>query len=206
MSSNTTETPRERLERLRAETAERTNAASAALPVRPGDTFHCLTSGATIPTGSGLLSASHISKAGQNIIVTGAMIAASYSASGRSWMSILNDPEAQRARWGEERFRLGPAPAGAATWGAVGDADWREAREQARKDAWSMRTAEARAAALAAVNARFGPPPTTSTIISSTPDPSIKLAAEQQAALDAGGVRHTSHYSAVEPGQKGDRR
>ncbi|MFJ2542797.1 hypothetical protein [Microbacterium sp. NPDC087589] len=202
MNDTQTETPIQRLERLRAETAERTNAASAALPVRPGDTFHCLTSGATIPTGQGFLSASHISKAGQNVIVTQAMIDASYSSSGASWMALIDDPEGQRARWREERFRLGPAPADAPTWGAVGDADWREAREQARREAWAQPTLQARAEALAAVNARFGPAAPTSTIISTSPDPSIKLAAEQRAALDAGGVRHVSHYTAVEPGAR----
>ncbi len=205
MSTNTTESARDRLARLRAEVAERRDAASAVLPVKPADVFHCLTSGATIPTGQGFLSASHISRAGENVIVTQKMIDASYSASGWSWMNLLGDDDAQLAKWGEVRFRLGRAPEDAPTWGVVGDADWREAREQARKDAWSQPTAQARAEALAAVNARFGPPPTTSTIISTTPDPSIKLAAEQQRALDEGGVRHVSHYEAREPGV-GERR
>lgn len=200
---STIESPRERLERLRTEVAAHKD---AALPVRPGDTFHCLTSGATIPTGQGLLSASHISKAGQNIIVTGAMIAASFSASGRSWMALLDDPEGQRERWGEERFRLGRAPADAPTWGVVGDADWREAREQARRDAWSQPTAQARAEALAAVEKRFGPAAPTSTIISTSPDPSIAAAEAQRKALDEGGTRLAWSYEAREPGQAGDRR
>lgn len=203
---STNESPRARLERLRAETADRKHAASAApliesgLPVRPGDEIHVLKSGIPIPTGAGFMSASHISQAGETICITEKMIAASYSASGRSWLAIIDDDAAQVERWNEVRFRPGRAPEGAPTWGVVGDADWREAREQARKDAWAMPTAQARAEALAAVESRFGPPPTTSVTLNTTPDPSIKLAAEQQAALDAGGVRHTSHYSAVEPG------
>lgn len=204
--TNTIESPRERLERLRAETAVRKHAASAALPVRPADIIHAKLSGITLATGRGFMSASHVTKAGENIVITSQLIDASYSASGRSWLSHLVSEEAQLAAWNEVRFGLGPAPADAATWNRRGDADWVEQREAARREAWAQPTAEARAEALAAVEKRFGPAPTTSTIISSTPDPSIKLAEEQQAALNAGGVKLVSHYEAVEPGQRGDRR
>lgn len=199
------ESPRDRLARLRAEVDERRDAASAVLPVKPGDQIHAKLTGVTFATGRGFLSASHVTKAGQTYTVTSALIEASYSASGRSWLSHLVSEDQQLAAWGEVRFGLGPAPEGIRTWNRRGDSDWVEQREQARKDAWAMPTAEARAEALAAVAEKFGPPPTTSTIISTTPDPSIKLAAEQQRALDEGGVRHVSHYEAREPGV-GERR
>ncbi|WP_447647960.1 hypothetical protein [Microbacterium forte] len=213
MSTNTTETPRERLERLRAETADRKQAASAApvvesaaLPVRPADIIHAKLTGTTFATGRGFMSASHVTKAGENIVVTQQLIDASRDAGGRSWLRHLVSEEAQLAAWREVRFGLGTAPEGVRTWNRRGDADWVEQREAARREAWSQPTAEARAEALAAVEKRFGPAPTTSVTLNTTPDPSIKLAEEQQAALNAGGVKHVSHYTAVEPGQKGDRR
>ncbi|MBT2485636.1 MULTISPECIES: hypothetical protein [unclassified Microbacterium] len=200
--THTIETPRERLDRLRAEVADRKQAASAELPVRPADTFHALKTGVTISVGNGFMSTAHITKAGENIIVTQNMIDASRDTFGNSWMSLLGDDAAQIERWGEVRFRLGRAPEGTPTWGAVGDSDWREQREDARKAAWAEADPERRAAALQTVHERFGPAPLTSTIISSTPDPSIAAAEAQQEALAKGGVRHVSHYVAQEPGVK----
>lgn len=192
---------REALATLQAELA-----ASAPIPVRPADTFHCLTTGATIATGQGFLSTAHITKAGENIIVTQNMIDASYSASGRSWMALIGDDSAQLAKWGEVRFRLGRAPEHVQTWTQYGDSDWKEQREQARQAAWAEPNPERRAAALRAVHEKFGAAPVTSTTISTTPDPSIKLAEQQRARLDAGGVKLAWEYNAMEPGQKGDRR
>lgn len=181
-------------------------AASAPIPVRPADTFHCLTTGATIATGQGLLSTAHITKAGENIIVTQNMIDASYSASGRSWMALIGDDAAQLAKWGEVRFRLGRAPEDVQTWTQYGDSDWREQREQARQAAWAEPNPDRRAAALRAVHQKFGAAPTTSVTLNTTADPSVKLAEQQRARLDAGGVKLAWEYNAVEPGQKGDRR
>lgn len=200
--THTHETPRERLERLRSETAKRKQAVSAALPVRPADTFHALKTGVTISVGNGFMSTAHITKAGENIIVTQNMIDASHDTFGNSWMSLLGDDDAQIERWGEVRFRLGRAPEGTPTWGAVGDSDWREQREDARRAAWAEPHPERRAAALQAVHDRFGPAPTTSVTLNTTPDPSIQMAEAQRKALDAGGVRLVSHYVAQEPGVK----
>lgn len=203
-----TETGRERLERLRREVAEiehhaekaRAQAASVALPVAPADVFHCLTTGATIPTGQGFMSASHLTRAGENIIVTGAMIAASYNGGGVSWMALIGDDDAQVAKWGEVRFRLGPAPEDVQTWTQYGDSDWREQRQAAREDAWAQPTAQARAEALAAVEKKFGPALPTSTTFSTAPDPSIRLAEEQRARLDASGKRFFMDVTAREAG------
>lgn len=196
------ETPRERLDRLRAEAAQLTHAASAALPVAPGDEIHVLVTGVSISTGGGFTASAHTSRAGETICLTAAMIDASRDTFGNSWMSLIGDDAAQVERWGEVRFRLGRAPEGTPTWGAVGDSDWREQREDARKAAWAEADPVRRAAALQDVHDRFGPAPVTSTILNTTPDPSIAAAEAQQKALDAGGVRHVSHYVAVEPGVK----
>lgn len=175
-------------------------AASAALPVAPGDEIHVLVTGVSIPTGGGFLASAHTSRAGETICITQKMIDASYSASGRSWMAIIDDEAAQLARWNEIRFRLGRAPEDVQTWTQHGDSDWREQREQARQAAWAEPNPDRRADALRAVHEKFGPAPTTSTIVSSTPDPSIAAAEAQQAALAAGGVRLEWTYEAQEPG------
>lgn len=189
------------LESARARKAESDRAARAALPVKPGDQFHVLKTGVGIHTGGGFLASSHISTAGETITVTAAMIEANYSMSGWNWMSLIGDDDAQIQRWGEVRFGLGQAPVDAPTWNVRGDADWVEQRNAAKAEAWNMPTIQARAEALAAVEQRFGPAATTATY-SKYVDPSIKLAEEQRARLDAAGVRHVSHYEAQEPGVK----
>ena len=145
------------------------------------------------------MSASHISRAGETYTVTAQLIEASRDAGGRSWFRHLVSDEAQIAVWKEVRFGLGPAPADAPTWDRRGGSDWTEQRNAAKAEAWAMPTEQARREALAAVEARFGPAVTTATY-SKYLDPSIKLAEEQRAALDAGGVRHVSHFVAQEPG------
>lgn len=199
MSANENETPRQRLERLRREVANRKDAASAVLPVKPGDEFHVLRTGISIATGRGLLSAAHQTTAGETVIATAEMIAASYSAGGRSWMAIIGDDDAQLDRWGEIRFRLGRAPEDIQRWNEWGDSQWVELREQARREAWAQPTAAARAEALAAVHERFGPPASTVTYWTHL-DPSIAAAEAQQKALDEGGIRFSQHVEAREAG------
>lgn len=234
MSTNKTETGRERLERLRREVAEmdhhaelaraqaesvalpsragheiehaakaRMAAASmvdgnAPLPVAPGDTIHALVTGTTFATGSSLMSASHVTTRGESYVVTQKLIEASRDAGGRSWLRHLISDEAQLRRWGEVRFGIGPAPEGMTA--ERGTAEHREQREAARREAWGMPTAQARADALAAVESRFGPAPTTSTTISTSPDPSIAAAAAQRARLDAGGLKFHMDVVAREAG------
>ncbi|WP_431072104.1 hypothetical protein [Microbacterium phyllosphaerae] len=197
---------REARERLAA-AREQTEAASAAapLPVVPGDTFHAVLGGCTISTGAGFMASAHITRAGENIIVTQKMIDASFSASGRSWMALLGDDGAQVERWGAVRFRLGQAPADAPTWNNHGDVEWTRARKAAKAEAWAHPTAEARAAALAAVNERFGPLASTATYWVQE-DPFAAAAAAQQKALDEGGIRFSQHVEAREAGVKGERR
>ena len=186
-------------------TLQAEQAASAPIPVVPGDTIHAVIGGCTISTGAGFLASAHITTAGENIIITAKMIDASFSASGRSWMSLLGNDDAQVQRWGEVRFRIGPAPANAPTWNSHGSVEWHRARDAAKAEAWAMPTAEARAAALAAVNERFGPLASTATYWTQE-DPSIKAAAAQQQALDEGGLRFSQHVVAREAGTDGDRR
>lgn len=236
MSTNNTETGRERLERLRHEVAEierhaelaRAQAESVALPsgagheiehaatarvqadsvvegdaplpVAAGDQIHAKVTGVTFAVGRGFTSASHVTARGETYTVTAALIDASRDAGGRSWLRHLVSDEAQLRRWNEVRFGIGPAPEGMTA--EPGTAEHREQREAARREAWGMPTAQARADALAAVESRFGPAPTTSTTISTSPDPSIAAAAAQRARLDAGGLKFHMDFAAQEPGVK----
>lgn len=193
---------REARERL---AAAREQTEVAPLPVVPGDHIHARLNGITFATGRGFMSASHVSRAGETYTVTAALIEASYSASGRSWLAHLASDDAQLAAWGEVRFGLGPAPKDLPTWNAVGDVEWTRSRDAAKAEAWAMPTAEARAEALAAVNERFGPIQSTAQYWVSE-DPSIKAAAAQQKALDEGGIRFSQHVEAREAGVTGERR
>ncbi|MBP3978693.1 hypothetical protein [Microbacterium sp. BLY] len=209
--TKTNETGRQRLERLRAEVAELDRAAAetvvpvvaperdqAALPVVPGDQIHALRTGVTFGTGGGFLSASHVSRRGETYTITQALIDASKDANGSSWLRHLATEEAQLATWGEVRFGLGPAPVDLLP--EHGTAEWRASREEARQSAWREPDSDRRAAALAAVNEKFGPAPVTSTVLSTAPDPSIAAAEAQRKALDEGGVRLRWDYVAQEPG------
>jgi hypothetical protein len=201
--SDHTGTPRERLERMRAEAARlqqvTADAESAPLPVKPGDQFHAVMTGCTFSTGGGFLASAHVSKAGETYTVTQQLIDASRDRYGDSWLVYLASDDAQIEKWGDVRFRLGPAPEGIATWNRRGDADWTEQRNAAKAEAWAMPTEQARREALAAVDERFGPAVTTATYSKYT-DPSIALAEAQQHALNTGGVRFSQHVEAREAG------
>lgn len=205
-TESTKESPRQRLERLRLEVAnlpdeqpEETASAPAQLrlPV-PGSLVHCLVSGTTISTGGGWIAGGAVLARGANVVITSALLEANRDASGRYWgPGLALDEQAQLDAYGKVLFRDGPAPDDMIP--EPGTSEWVEAREQARQDAWREPDTARRAAALAAVNARFGAAPTTSTH-SKIEDPSIKRAEAQRAELDAGGVRLRSHYEAQEPG------
>lgn len=206
--ANTSETGRERLERLRAEVAEMDRRAEAAkalatppvLP-EPGSVVHCLVTGTTISTGQGWLAGGIVLNRGQNIVITTAMLDATRNAGGRyTGVALVNHPEAQLARHGRILFAPGEAPDDMVP--EHGTAEWRMARETARQAAWSESDPGRRNAALREVERRFGPAPTTSTTIRTSPDPSIAAAAAQRARLDAGGLKFHMDYSAVEPGVK----
>lgn len=209
---STIESPRERLERLRAEVpaleaAARLRVAEDAvvagdgpLPVAPGDQIHAKVTGVTFATGRGFTSASHVTTAGETYTITQQLLEASRDAGGRSWLRHLVSDEAQVRRWGAVRFGIGPAPEGMTP--EPGTAEHREAREQARREAWAQPTAQARTAALAAVESRFGPAPISSTTISTTPDPSIAAAAAQRARLDNSGPKFWMKVEAREAGAK----
>ncbi|MDQ0725694.1 hypothetical protein [Microbacterium sp. W4I20] len=200
------ESPRQRLHRLRAELAEREAVATAPaeaqlrLPV-PGTTIHCLVSGTTISTGTSFTSRGAVLDRGTNITVTADMIEGNRDAGGRyRGPALVHDADAQIAAHGCVLFAPGPAPSDMVP--ERGTPTWREQRENARQAAHREADPVRRRAALDQVERKHGPAPTTSTILNSTPDPSIKLAEQQRAELDAQGLRLKWSYDAVEPGVK----
>lgn len=187
---------REALAALQAEQAATTAAAAPLRLPEPGSIVHCLVTGTTISTGQGWLAGGAVLNRGQNVVITAAMLDATRDAGGRyTGVALVNNPDAQLARHGRILFAPGEAPADMTF--EPNTREWREAREAARTSAWTESDPARRAAALAEVERRFGPAPVTSTTISTTPDPSIALAEQQRARLDAGGVRHVNNYEAA---------
>lgn len=208
--TNTNETEPVGVRRLRearaalaARQAEQQAQVAAVPVVQAGDVVHCVDAGGVLlPRSTSVFGGEPGMQLfrGDTVTVRAEWIEASRDGSGAlTWPSWVHDPDEQVRRWGRVRLAPGTFPADASRY-ERGTSDWAEAREQARRAAWAEPNAERRAAALAEVAREFGPPPVTSTIVSTTPDPSIKRAAEQRAELDAGGVRLINRYTAVEPG------
>lgn len=137
------------------------------MPV-PGEEIHFLESGRVIPLtlpdefiGTG----GHITTRGETAIITDRMLRAAVDRHGRpGWPALIHDEQAQEERYGSVWVRAGRAPENMDAW-VYGTAEWREAREEARRAAHQLPTEHQRTEALSAVNRRFGPAPMTSTII-----------------------------------------
>ncbi|MGV8976546.1 MAG: hypothetical protein ACOH17_00725 [Cellulomonas sp.] len=140
------------------------------MTIKPGEQFHFLASGFTFATSVGFLGTGTVSTRGRTVTATQALLDASHDKNGASWLDLVDDPQAQTARWGHEVFGRGNAPEGIESW-VPGDPEWYSQREEARSAAWSLPTGRARKDALAAVQARFGAAPRTSkTILNVTGD------------------------------------
>lgn len=111
-----------------------------------------------------------------------------------SWVTLLHDPDAQVHRWGQQMIAPGPWPAAADPW-VYGDRFWELERDNARRAAWAISDDADRAAALAAVEQRFGPSRSTSqtTAVYKRGEHPTEIQARQQeqrfAAARAAGVR-----------------
>lgn len=132
-------------------------------PLAPGEQFHALHTGLTVLTTPGALASSVVLRRGQTVTVTDALREASRDREGRSWLDLVDDADAQIARWGRQMIARGPAPDDLTTW-EPGSVEAQEAREQARREAWALPTEEARRDALAAVERIYGPAVTSRTL------------------------------------------
>lgn len=125
-------------------------------PLKPGEQFHFVRSGFIFSTSKSFLGASEVSRRGATVTVSDALLEASKDRYGAdSWLALVDDDDAQRARWGEVIFARGPAPAGLSPW-TPGSPEEDEARDLARAAAYALPDGPDRRAALAEVVVTFG--------------------------------------------------
>lgn len=134
----------------------------APIPLTPGDQIHFLRSGLTFRT-SDEWAATVISQRGMVATVTSDLIEASRDRYGRSWLALVDDPEAQIARWGSVTFARGAFPAGVPTW-TPATPEEEAARDLSHDAAWSLPEGPERAAALREHARVFGRPQTSRTM------------------------------------------
>lgn len=100
---------------------------------------------------------------GQTLTLTADIIDASTDRAGNSWLDLVDDQPAQIRRWGREMFARGPWPEGMPRW-VAGTPSWEAARDVAYANAWAIANESERNAALAEVEAEFGPLTTSHTL------------------------------------------
>ncbi|UYN83234.1 MAG: hypothetical protein KIT89_11100 [Microcella sp.] len=131
---------------------------------KPGDQVHFLVTGLTIPTSTGIMALSHVTTRGETITITDDLIQAARDRHGApGWPALVHDEAAQFARWGEVRFRPGPAPDDLESW-TPGTPEADEAREQARRAAYAIVDDGERRKALRDIDQKFGRLQTSRTI------------------------------------------
>lgn len=162
---------KQRLAELTAELTAPTSepaAESGAVPlVKVGDVIHATATGLTISRTASLWGGLPplLLTRGDRIEVTAEMITADRDRHGRpGWTAMVHDPDRQLRRWGKVLLAPGEPPADMMPW-EPGTSEWAEAREAARKAAWSEPNPQRRAEALEDVQRVYGAAPTTSTII-----------------------------------------
>lgn len=129
--------------------------------VHPGDTIHFLAGGLTYTADVRGSLEGFISKRGDELILTAATIDVAKDRFGASWLSLLDDPERQIARWGRVMFGPGPFPSDLLRT-ELGQDEHEKARRAAVRDAQAFVSASDRTEALRQVDRLFGPAASTS--------------------------------------------
>jgi hypothetical protein len=105
---------------------------------------------------------------GEEIVITPTIWALSQDRNGDSWLDLLDDPEAQIARFGRVRFARGPWPTDLPKIEPGSpEEEIRKAREWS--ELWNLPTSEARAARRAELTEKYGSPPAMNTNIAFVP-------------------------------------
>lgn len=126
----------------------------------PGSRIHFRESGFTFAT-SDSYAGQFVSRRGQTVTVTAALIEASLDRDGNSWLDLIDSPAEQIERWGAVQFGRGPWPDDLPLF-VRGSVEWADARAAANKRAHSLPDGPEKAAAFREVFETFGPGPTTS--------------------------------------------
>ena len=130
----------------------------------PGEQIHFLASGFMFASSTSFTAANEISRRGQTVTVTEALIDASKDRLGNdSWLALVDDNDGQQRRWGKVIFAGGPAPVGLSPW-TPGTPEETEAHDHARSAAYALPDGPERREALADVVAVFGRPSTSRTV------------------------------------------
>lgn len=109
----------------------------------------------TVPITKGLNAQSALLSRGHTLTLTNTIIDAGLDRNGKSWLSLLDDPEGQISRWGEVKFARGAFPEKEESW-RQGSPEWEMARDSARAKAWAVVDEEERAKALVEVRRHYG--------------------------------------------------
>ncbi|RPE76472.1 MULTISPECIES: hypothetical protein [unclassified Frondihabitans] len=127
---------------------------------RPGASVHFLGT-VSLARSLALGSVGILVNRGDVAVLTEELLRANQDRNGASVFDLIDDPDAQIEKYGQVLVAPGPWPEDQPTW-VYGTPEWAAAREEARRRAWLVDTAEARSAALAAVERDFGPAAPTS--------------------------------------------
>ena len=185
----------QRLKRAReaATARDASTTPDAARTAKSGTWMHSLDEGGiSILRSSSIFGAPSITLyRGHEIEIDQAMLDADQDRWGRpSWSALLDDEEAQIAKWGFVRLRAGRAPRDLQPW-THGSALWAEKREAARREAWAQPTAEGRAEALSDVQRVYGDGPVTSTVLNTAKTASERAYDEQAERIAASAAKGT---------------
>jgi hypothetical protein len=120
----------------------------------PGTTIHAL---GAIVFGNVAL------KRGDTLILTRQHIELSLNVHGESFLSLLDDDDAQVEKWGEVKINLGAFPQGVSPF-VAGSADEDIERDRRQKIAWANTNEQERRAELRAIRDEFGSAKTSRTL------------------------------------------
>lgn len=125
-------------------------------PMGPGDTFHALATGLTISvTSSNGITRGCVLIRGMSVTLTAESIFENQDRNGQSFLDVIDEPDTQIKRWGAVQVARGPFPVDLDLL-IPGSLEHEAESARLRKAAWAIPDENDRAAALKAVNLRFG--------------------------------------------------